>query len=51
MTCSSRAREESQELSSHLESWVCKLEPMSSQMKLNIFPVSFFCYELAPNML
>ena len=37
MTWSSWVRLESQELSSHFESLVCKFESMSSQMKFHIF--------------
>jgi len=48
MTWSSRVNVESQELSSHFESLVFKLESMSSQMKFHIFPMACFCYEMAP---
>jgi len=51
MTWSSRVRVESQELSSHFESLVCKLESMSSQMKFHIFSMTSSCYEMAHNLL
>jgi len=35
---------------SHFESMVCKLESMSSHMKFHVFPTTFFCYQMAPNM-
>jgi len=35
--------------SRHFESLVCKLESMSSQMKFNIFPMSFFLWKHAQN--
>ena len=34
-----------------VESLVCKLESTSSQTKFHIFSMSFFCYEMASNML
>ena len=43
------SQSESQELSSHFESLVCKLESMSSHMKFHIFSMTFLCYEIAPN--
>jgi len=56
MTWSSRVRVESQELSSHFESLVCKLESMLSQMKFHIFSITFYamkwpptCYKMAPD--
>jgi len=49
MTWPSLVRIESQELSSHFKSLVCKLESMASQMKFHIFPI-FFCYEMMPNI-
>jgi len=51
MTWSIRVRVESQKLSSHFESSVCKHESMSKHMKFNIFLMFYFCYEMAPNML
>jgi len=58
MTWSSRVRVESQELSSHFESLVCKLESMSSHTKFHIFSTTFFavkwrptCYKMVPYML
>ena len=45
-----RVRVESQELSSHFESLVSKLESMSCQRKFDITAV-FFCYEMAPDEL
>ena len=58
MTWSSRVRVKSQELSSHFESLVCKLESMSSHTEFYVFPTRFFamkrrptCYEMAPDML
>ena len=50
MTWSSRVRVESQELSSHFESLVCKLESMSSHTKFYVFSTTLFCYDMAPNM-
>jgi len=51
MTWSSRVRAESQELLSRFESLVCKIESMSSHMKFHVFSTTFFCYEMASNML
>jgi len=58
MTWSSRVRVESQELSSHFESLVCKLESMSSHTKFHIFSTTFFavkwrptCYKMAADKL
>jgi len=51
MTWSRRVRVESQELLSHFESLVCKIESISSHTKFHIFSTTFFCYEIAPNML
>jgi len=45
---SSRVRLESQELSSHLESLVCELESMSSQMKFHIFLWLFYAVKWCP---
>jgi len=39
-----RVRVESQKLSSHFQSLVCKLESMSSHMKFHIFSITFLCY-------
>jgi len=39
-----RVRVESQKLSSHFESLVCKLDSMSSHMKFHIFLWHFLCY-------
>ena len=53
-----RVRVESQELSSHFESLVCKLESMSSHTKIHIFSTTFVamkwcptCYKMAPDKL
>jgi len=46
----SRVRVESRELSSHVESLVCKLESISSHTNLHVLSTTFFCYEMAPNM-
>ena len=37
--------------SSHFESLICKLEPMSSHTKFHVFSTTFFCYEMAPDKL
>ena len=58
-TWSSQVRVESQELSSHFESLVCKLNSMSSQMKFHIFSMTFYAaakwrptfYKMAPGKL
>jgi len=53
MTRSSQVRVESQNLSSHFESLVCKLESMSSRVTWNFtfFLLHFLCYKMAPNTL
>jgi len=48
MTWSSRVRVESQGVSSHFEWLFSTFESMSSQMKFNIFPVSFFTTKWRP---
>jgi len=40
------SQRESQELSTHFESLVCKLESMPSQMKFHILSMTFLCYEM-----
>ena len=56
MTWPSRVRSESQELSSHHGPLVFKLEPMSSQMKLHFFSMTYAlkwhptCCEMVPNI-
>ena len=58
MTWSSRVRVKSQELSSHFESLVCKLESMPSHTKFHVFLQHFFgmkwrliSSKMVPNML
>jgi len=51
MTGLSRVRVESQKLSSHFESFICKLESMSSHKNIHIFSITFLCLEMAPSML
>jgi len=48
MTWSSQV--ESQELSSHFESLVCKLESMPSHTKFHVFSTTLFRHKMAPNM-
>jgi len=48
MTWSSRVRVESRELSSHFESLVCKLEPMSSHTKFHVFSTTFSAMKWRP---
>jgi len=47
ITWSSRVRVDSRELSSHLESLVCKLESMSSHTKFHVFS-TFFAVKWRP---
>jgi len=38
-------------ISSHFESLIWKLESMPSNTKFHVFSTTFFCYEMASNML